>query len=165
MDLFEARHSHAAGQTAMGLCPFAAGFMHTALRYAAAGIIVTTECDQMRRVRAVSGASSRAALSRHVPATWETPASHRLYRDELARLSRFLASIGGTAPCKTTLIEIMNDYEQRRRAFHSIVALLPARDYVRARVAFTRRAQFAATGYACPTDRQTAGAGGRAAPV
>jgi hypothetical protein len=62
----------------------------------------------------------------NVPATWQTAASVRMYRDELERLGRFLVRLGGSPPSPNRLIEVMEDYDARRAALRGLVGTLSA---------------------------------------
>ncbi len=126
-----------AADVATGVCPYAAGFMHAAGRREAAGIVVAGDCDQMRRAceRYLSSHAVPVFLM-HVPATWQTTGSHRLYRQELLRLGRFLESLGGTAPDEPRLIAVMKEHERKRAELAVRVPSLSARAYVQARIAF-----------------------------
>ena len=63
----------------------------------------------------------------NVPATWQTPAAARLYRDELRRLGRFLVHLGGTAPSRDRLAETLEAYDARRAALRGALGTLSAR--------------------------------------
>jgi benzoyl-CoA reductase/2-hydroxyglutaryl-CoA dehydratase subunit BcrC/BadD/HgdB len=103
----------------MGLCPYARAFM---AEVAGTGeidaAVFATTCDQMRRaaewVARARQDQGRAVFLMNVPATWQTPASARMYRDELLRLGRFLVSLGGTAPSREHLAETMEAYDAQR---------------------------------------------------
>jgi benzoyl-CoA reductase/2-hydroxyglutaryl-CoA dehydratase subunit BcrC/BadD/HgdB len=103
----------AAGMTA-GVCPFAAAFIHSAATTPAAAIIATTVCDQMRRsVEIIESQCDTPVFLMNVPAT-STPSVKQLYRDELARLGRFLVTLGGVQPTKAKLAETMHHYDAMR---------------------------------------------------
>ena len=74
------------------------------------GIVVTTLCDQMRRVYdlLVRGIDTPAFLL-NVPKTWQTVAAQRLYLDELKRLGRFLVRLGGRTPSDEELAKAMTN--------------------------------------------------------
>jgi len=94
-----------------GLCPYARAFVNdVAARDDVDGIVVTTMCDQMRRVfdLLVRRVDTPAFLL-NVPSTWQTVAAQRLYLDELKRLGRFLVRLGGREPDKDGLIRAMLD--------------------------------------------------------
>ncbi len=95
-----------------GLCPYARAFVNEAAADAACdGIVVTTLCDQMRRVYdlLVRG-SDKPAFLLNVPKTWQTVAVQRLYVDELKRLGRFLVQLGGRAPSNEELVKTMVEH-------------------------------------------------------
>lgn len=95
---------------AEGLCPYARAFVNEAAAAGADGIIVTTLCDQMRRVYdlLVFGSSTPTFLL-NVPKTWQTVAARKMYLDELKRLGRFLVRLGGRAPTHDDLAGAMTD--------------------------------------------------------
>lgn len=130
-------------ETVPGLCPFAAAFLQAAGEAEdVAAVVVGSECDQMRRARELLGSrAERASFLFHVPATWQTPASHRLYAEELRRLGRFLVSLGGAPPDAARLADEMRARERVRRQYLEAVASLPARRRTAARVAFCERGE------------------------
>jgi benzoyl-CoA reductase/2-hydroxyglutaryl-CoA dehydratase subunit BcrC/BadD/HgdB len=92
-----------------GLCPYARAFVNdVAASKDVDGIVVTTMCDQMRRVfdLLVRRVPTPVFLL-NVPSTWQTVAAQRLYMDELKRLGRFLVRLGGHEPDKENLILAM----------------------------------------------------------
>jgi benzoyl-CoA reductase/2-hydroxyglutaryl-CoA dehydratase subunit BcrC/BadD/HgdB len=94
-----------------GLCPYARAFVNdVAVSGDLAGVVVTTACDQMRRVfdLLVRRVDTPAFLL-NVPSTWQTVAAQRLYLDELKRLGRFLVRLGGREPDKEQLVRTMLD--------------------------------------------------------
>ena len=94
-----------------GLCPYARAFVNdVAASKDVDGIVVTTACDQMRRVfdLLVRRVDTPAFLL-NVPSTWQTVAAQRLYLDELKRLGRFLVRLGGHEPDKEELVRAMLD--------------------------------------------------------
>ena len=92
-----------------GLCPYARAFANdVAASKDVGGIVVTTMCDQMRRifdllVRRVN----MPAFLLNVPSTWQTVTAQRLYLDELKRLARFLVRLGGRTPDDRELARVM----------------------------------------------------------
>jgi len=100
-----------------GLCPYARAFANdVAADTEAGGVIVTTMCDQMRRifdllVRTVD----TPVFLLNVPSTWQTVAAQRLYVDELKRLSRFLVRLGGREPTGKELSRIMLEHDDARQ--------------------------------------------------
>jgi benzoyl-CoA reductase/2-hydroxyglutaryl-CoA dehydratase subunit BcrC/BadD/HgdB len=117
----------------MGLCPYARG-----LGGAAAGrddldaVIVTTVCDQMRRLAERVADDGMDTFLMHVPATWQTPAAGRLYADELRRLGRFLVARGGQTPDDAKLAEMMGAYDDARTALRDARASLAPRRFAEA---------------------------------
>jgi len=94
-----------------GLCPYARAFVNeVAASRDVDGIVLTTMCDQMRRVfdLLVRRVDTPAFLL-NVPSTWQTVAAQRLYVDELKRLGRFLVRLGGHEPDDKELVRIMLD--------------------------------------------------------
>ncbi len=91
-----------------GLCPYARAFVNDTAAENADGIVVTTLCDQMRRVYdlLVRGTDKPAFLL-NVPKTWQTVAAQRLYVDELKRLGRFRVRLGGRSPAPGELANTM----------------------------------------------------------
>ncbi|MBP7052540.1 MAG: 2-hydroxyacyl-CoA dehydratase [Phycisphaerae bacterium] len=94
-----------------GLCPYARAFVNDAAAENADGIVVTTLCDQMRRVYdLLVRDSGKPAFLLNVPKTWQTVAAQRLYVDELKRLGRFLIRLGGRTPSNEDLAKTMVEY-------------------------------------------------------
>lgn len=61
-----------------------------------AAVIVTTRCDQMRRIAdLLAQEPDTRTFLLNVPKTWQTAAARDLYRRELDRLVGFLAEVGG----------------------------------------------------------------------
>jgi benzoyl-CoA reductase/2-hydroxyglutaryl-CoA dehydratase subunit BcrC/BadD/HgdB len=112
-----------------GVCPYARAFIGDVLaRSGADAAVLATTCDQMRRTAewlAASGGPPVFLLN--VPATWQTPAAARLYRDELQRLGRFLAELGGKAPSQEFLAETIAAYDTRRQQLRGALGSLSAR--------------------------------------
>ena len=92
-----------------GLCPYARAFVNdVAAREDVDGIVVTTMCDQMRRVfDLLVRRVDRPAFLLNVPSTWQTVAAQRLYLEELKRLGRFLVRLGGREPDQQDLVRVM----------------------------------------------------------
>ena len=98
-----------------GVCPFAAAFIHAACTTDAGAVIATTVCDQMRRsVEIIEARCKTPLFLMNVPATWRTESAAGLYRDELARLGRFLETLGGEEPTRSRLAEVMLHYDTMR---------------------------------------------------
>jgi benzoyl-CoA reductase/2-hydroxyglutaryl-CoA dehydratase subunit BcrC/BadD/HgdB len=89
-----------------GLCPYARAFVNdVAASKDVNGVIVTTMCDQMRRVfDLLARRVNVPAFLLNEPSTWQTVAAQRLYLDELKRLGRFLVRLGGHEPDKEELV-------------------------------------------------------------
>ena len=95
-----------------GVCPFAAAFINAAATTPARAIIATTVCDQMRRsAEIIESRCDTPVFLMNVPATWQTESAMKLYRDELARLGRFLETLGGAEPTQSQLAETMLHYD------------------------------------------------------
>lgn len=106
-----------------GRCGIAEGFVDAPARGGDLRILVTS-CDQQRR----SGDDATGPLFRcNLTATWQTATALRIYRDELARLSRFLVRQGGTAPTAEHLATTVLDHDACRGRLRTACALLPAR--------------------------------------
>jgi benzoyl-CoA reductase/2-hydroxyglutaryl-CoA dehydratase subunit BcrC/BadD/HgdB len=114
-----------------GFCPFARAFVSRALAESeAAGIVVTTVCDQMRRAAEVIARDSDAPVFlMNVPSTWETATAQKIYLAELERLGGFLVRLGGNAPDRQVLAEVMMEYDTRRAAVREARGRLSPRDY------------------------------------
>jgi benzoyl-CoA reductase/2-hydroxyglutaryl-CoA dehydratase subunit BcrC/BadD/HgdB len=120
------------------MCPYARALAGeaAALRDGHAAVFTTT-CDQMRRAAewAAREASSPVFLF-NVPATYGAPAAARLYRDELHRLGRFLARLGGSEPSRETLAGVLESYDDRRRELRDTLGLVGPREASEAMAAF-----------------------------
>lgn len=122
------RPGRAAGPLpAAGACPFAEAFEAEAGGDFAAVVFATT-CDQMRR--ASEGPAARLFLL-NVPHSW-TRAAHRLYLEELRRLSRFLVEIGGRAPSGEELASAMRRYDAARGRLRAARGRLSGRAFAEA---------------------------------
>ncbi len=111
-----------------GVCPFVRSFIGEVTKNTrAAGVVVTTVCDQMRRAFDILIRKCELpAFLMNVPNTWQNLESQKLYIDELKRLSRFLTRLGGKSPSNDTLAKIMLEYDTAR------ASVLAARDYLSA---------------------------------
>jgi benzoyl-CoA reductase/2-hydroxyglutaryl-CoA dehydratase subunit BcrC/BadD/HgdB len=124
---------------AMGMCSYAAWLCRQAEGTTAAGVIVTTTCDQMRRAsEVIAEESGRPTFLLNVPATWQSAAARLIYRDELKRLGRFLQRLGGVEPSREQLCATMLRYDEMRRELRRRREMLGARDYALAIAAFGR---------------------------
>jgi hypothetical protein len=74
--------------SAYGVCPYAAAFAFRASQEDdAAGIIVTTACDQMRRAADVIRRDcEKPVFLLNVPHTWQSPTAYKMYAAEIRRL-------------------------------------------------------------------------------
>jgi benzoyl-CoA reductase/2-hydroxyglutaryl-CoA dehydratase subunit BcrC/BadD/HgdB len=111
-----------------GLCPYARAFANdVAARKEVDGIVVTTMCDQMRRVfDLLVGRVNVPAFLLNVPSTWQTVAAQRLYLDELKRLGRFLVRLGGCAPDRERLTQEIRRYSVEKELVDMYPALYPS---------------------------------------
>lgn len=100
-----------------GVCPYAGLLTETVLSWPDDALVLTTTCDQMRHAAALLEMSNRCPVFLlNVPATWQTPAAGRLYRDELYRLGRFLVLLGGKKPDNAKLSQVMLASKRQREA-------------------------------------------------
>ena len=125
------RRSGPAAEVAEGVCRFAAGFAALAGPDVRAMVFATT-CDPMRRGAEIGVDEGVPRFLFHVPATWQTPEAHGLYRDELKRLGRFLERLGGTSPVPAELREQMERYEAARDRLLGFREKLSSRAYAEA---------------------------------
>ena len=123
-----------------GLCPFVQGFINEVLTNKnAAGAVITTVCDQMRRAYDILVRRCDVPLFlMNVPNTWQNVGVQRLYIDELKRLGRFLIGLGGKSPSDDTLAEIMLEYDTARTTILGAGGYLPVRQYADTIAAFNR---------------------------
>jgi benzoyl-CoA reductase/2-hydroxyglutaryl-CoA dehydratase subunit BcrC/BadD/HgdB len=98
-----------------GVCPYAGALVDAATAgIDAAGLVLTTICDQMRYAAALAEGGQCPVFLMNVPSTWQTAESRALYREELRRLGRFLEQLGGIAPRSVKLVEVMEAYQRAR---------------------------------------------------
>lgn len=107
------RRRPAAAAESEGHCGYAAGFAAVDGPGIRAQVFATT-CDPMRRGVETGADERRPRFLFHVPATWQTPEAHGLYRSELRRLGRFLERLGGRTPAAGDLTAQMERYEAAR---------------------------------------------------
>ncbi|NCA81611.1 MAG: 2-hydroxyacyl-CoA dehydratase [Opitutae bacterium] len=124
---------------AEGVCRFAAGFAVLAGPDIRARVFATT-CDPMRRGAEIGTDDPIPRFLFHMPATWQTPEAHGLYREELKRLGRFLERLGGCAPTPAGLMEQMERFEAARET------LLARREILSSRAHAEEMDRFHATG-------------------
>jgi len=112
-----------------GMCPYARAMVGTLASVADAdAAVLTTTCDQTRRAAEWVAMTGRLPVFLlNVPATWQTPAAVRLYRDELLRLGRFLVRLGGSEPSHETLCRTMEAYDGARRDLRCAIGAMPPR--------------------------------------
>lgn len=77
-------------------------------------MVFATTCDPMRRGVEIGEDESIPRFLFHVPATWQAPEAHGLYRSELKRLGKFLERLGGRVPASAELSEQMDRFEAGR---------------------------------------------------
>lgn len=120
-----------------GVCAFAQQMADLAKAHPGAAVVFTTACDQMRRAAdtVTTPGDSRVFLF-NLPATWQSPAARRLYHAELARLGRFLETLGGQAPTDGRLAAVMHDFESRRIALREFIHQSSAREAAAAMASF-----------------------------
>ena len=129
-----------------GMCPYARAFEQAVRRASdVAGVVVTTTCDQMRRIHEpmAERPGGRAHLM-HVPTACDSAVAHGLYRDELLRLGGFLEALGGVSPSAEHLADVMLDYDERRSALRAARGRLAPRRYSEAIARFHRDGTFEA---------------------
>jgi benzoyl-CoA reductase/2-hydroxyglutaryl-CoA dehydratase subunit BcrC/BadD/HgdB len=114
-----------------GMCPFAAAFAEEAIKHKEEwAIVVTTGCDQMRRVFDLIYAEfGSACFLMNVPSTWEQRSAKKLYEDELKRLGRFLVGLGGEAVSNEKLSGVMEEYNKKRKELRNSRGRLNSRAY------------------------------------
>lgn len=101
-----------------GVCSYMQAFINEACRAPeVAALIVTTECDQMRRGSefAHRGVKPPTFLL-NVPASGRSAAMQTAYLSELRRLDRFLAEVGGGPVSAAELWRMMRACEAQRSA-------------------------------------------------
>jgi benzoyl-CoA reductase/2-hydroxyglutaryl-CoA dehydratase subunit BcrC/BadD/HgdB len=123
-----------------GLCPYTRAYLNEpACVPGAAGIVFTTDCDQMRRASELAKAHfDQPVFLMNVPTTWETPTAQKLYMSEVLRLGRFLVRIGGKTPTDHELAVVMLEYDITRAALKSSRGRLPPRKFSEAIADFHR---------------------------
>jgi benzoyl-CoA reductase/2-hydroxyglutaryl-CoA dehydratase subunit BcrC/BadD/HgdB len=142
-----------------GVCPFVRSFIGEVMNNKrAAGVVVTTVCDQMRRgFDILVRKCSLPAFLMNVPNTWQSLESQKLYIDELKRLSRFLVRLGGKSPSNEALAKIMLEYDTARKSILDAREYLSARQHAEAIAAFGRGGPDQAINRVKDTEPQTDG--------
>ena len=133
------RRRPAAAPETEGVCRFAAGFAALAGPDLRAMVFATT-CDPMRRGVEIGTDERIPRFLFHVPATWQAPVAHALYREELKRLGRFLERLGGRTPAPAELSEQLDRFEAGRET------LLGRREILSSRAHADEVDRFHATG-------------------
>ncbi len=138
--LLDASNSSAGLARIEGICPYVRSFISEVMSDRdAAGVVVTTVCDQMRRSFDIL--TIRCDLPfflMNVPNTWQSPAAQKLYMDELERMSRFLVSLGGSSPTNDVLAATMVEYDSARKSIMALRLNLSARRYAETIAEFGR---------------------------
>ena len=131
---------HSAVGARMGLCCYAQAFAAEVCSDAGAdAIIVSTLCDQMRRVaELIARECDRPLFVMNLPSTWQTAGAQRLYLDEVRRLGRFLVRLGGTAPSNGELAEVLVRYDDARASIRDARGRLSGRQFAEALAGFHR---------------------------
>ncbi len=114
-----------------GLCPYAHAFVdEIAQTDGAAGVVVTTVCDQMRRVAdLIARDCDLPVFVLDVPHTWQTPGTHKLYVGEIERLGTFLERVGGSHPTQDRLADAMVERDAARAALRDSRGFVSPRRY------------------------------------
>ena len=119
-----------------GLCQYAGAFAAAVSQSDADAMIVTTLCDQMRRVdEVIRRDCGKPVFLMNVPAT-RSSHSRQLYADELARLRRFLAEVGGGPADDAKLAEVMSECDALRSTLRRRSDAMSASQFARAVLAF-----------------------------
>jgi benzoyl-CoA reductase/2-hydroxyglutaryl-CoA dehydratase subunit BcrC/BadD/HgdB len=123
-----------------GICPYVENLLNELKNEEnSAAVCFTTVCDQMRRAaECFDGEKLPPVFIMHVPSTWETISSLKLYQTELKRLSSFLTRLGGEPPIKETLLHTMQIYDDRRNLLKNLKGYLSPRAFAEAIVRFNR---------------------------
>lgn len=127
-----------------GVCPFMRNFASEVVAAPeAAGIIVTTICDQMRHgFDIIRGNSKASVFLMNVPTTWQSATARNLYVDELNRLGRFLEGLGGKRPSNRRLVEVMSSYDEARTSLRQMSERLSPRQFAQALTRVDQTGQF-----------------------
>lgn len=103
------------GAVPEGVCAFAGAMTRLHQAQPHAGIVFTTACDQMRRAAdATASSGGKHAFLFSLPATWQTSAARKLYHAEVARLGKYLESLGGHTPGEEELMREIRRSEAHR---------------------------------------------------
>ncbi|MFC1652256.1 2-hydroxyacyl-CoA dehydratase [Planctomycetota bacterium] len=126
-----------------GVCPFARSFATSAMNdQTAAGMVMTTVCDQMRHVYDFIPRQHRfPSILINIPSTWQGSTSRRMYLSELNRLSRFLCDLGGMQPTDDYLAEVMLRYDTGRSFLRDVSLRLSPRQFTEIAMRFEATGQ------------------------
>ncbi|MEJ2704724.1 MAG: 2-hydroxyacyl-CoA dehydratase family protein, partial [Sedimentisphaerales bacterium] len=121
-----------------GVCPYVRSFVFAVMKQSeAAGVLVTTVCDQMRRAFDILfRRCDIPTFLMNVPNTWQSVAAQKLYLDELKRLGLFLVQVGGQSPPDDILAGTMLRYDNARNSIRAARPYLSARRYAEVIAAF-----------------------------
>jgi benzoyl-CoA reductase/2-hydroxyglutaryl-CoA dehydratase subunit BcrC/BadD/HgdB len=125
----------------IGVCPYARAFANEACAAPdeVAAIVVTTTCDQMRRMaERIEQAATKPVFLLDVPKTWQTAAVLKYYRSEIERLGRFLVELGGAAPSRERLAAVMLEWDALRAALRALRGQVSPKQFALAIVEFMR---------------------------
>jgi len=114
-----------------GLCPYARMMAHTCIKNTSSpAVVIAATCDQMRRVaELIARRASIDVFLMHIPVSWQSPASFKLYCEELRRLGVFLEKHGGTVPTEHTLSDRMLQFDTERIMLRNLQGTFSARQY------------------------------------
>jgi benzoyl-CoA reductase/2-hydroxyglutaryl-CoA dehydratase subunit BcrC/BadD/HgdB len=126
----------------VGLCPYARGMIANMLnRESNSPVILTTLCDQQRRIAdLISLKSQRRLFLMHVPAGRRSE-SLLYYLSELRRLMDFLVNHGGCRPDNQTLAEWMLRFDDARGRLLDIQHKLNARRFTELSLNYCRHVE------------------------
>lgn len=132
------REGHVLAAAGEGVCPYARAFLQCAgSQPGADAVVMTTTCDQMRRMEEMVSDSCRLPVFlMHVPKTWQTEAAREYYRNELRRMGRFLAGLGGREPSEEELTGTMRDFDAARCRLRGMRGEMLARCFAERAAAF-----------------------------
>jgi hypothetical protein len=96
-------------------------------RHPQIAFVFATVCDQLRRAGdSVVRCTTVPTFLFNVPAAWQSPASHRLFRAELERFGRFLIGLEGCSPTASALESVLRSYDAARRWLRAAAPVTPA---------------------------------------
>lgn len=132
-----------------GMCPYAHAFAASAASDKnAVGLVLTTTCDQMRRVYdIIIENTTQPVFLMHIPHTWQSIEAQRLYLSELHRLGRFLVELGGSSPTPDVLRQTMVEYDNARAEIRGMQGSLSPRKWAEFLAYFNRSGKLEYPGY------------------